>query len=174
MSSTKSKRRRRCRKIRIQITEIDINMQFRRFPNRSPRDQFVCSIRNGNTHRKLLSKDRSFEQALQIASADEAADAEAKQLHYNANSVAIGSIVGAVAVKTKGYASKSSAYKCSENTTMQPTRQCYRCNGSHAHHNFKCKDAICHFCKKSGHIAEACRMKQSTLSEMHVVCTAPL
>ena len=94
---------------------------FRDFLTEALRDQFVCSIRNGNTHRKLLrqkSEDRSFEQALQIASADEAADAEAKQLHYHANPVDIGSNVGAVGVKTKGYASKSSAYKCSENTTM--------------------------------------------------------
>ena len=48
-------------------------------PSRTP------MIRNGNTQRKLLSEDRSFEQAMQIALADEAADAEAKQLHSHGN-----------------------------------------------------------------------------------------
>ena len=134
----------------------------------------MCGIRNGDTQRKLPSEDSSFEQALQIALADEAADAEAKQLHSHGNLGAIGSIVGAVGVKTKGYASKSSAYKRTENTNMQPTKKCYRCNCSHAHQNCKFKDAISHFCRKSGHIAGACRKKQSTLSETHVVYTAPV
>ena len=51
---------------------------FGDFLTETLRDPFVCGIRNGNTQRKLLSEDRSFEQALQIALADEAADAEAK------------------------------------------------------------------------------------------------
>ena len=59
----------------------------------------------------MLSEDRSIEQAMQIALADEAADAEAKQLHTRGNSSASGSIVGAVGVKMKAYAKKSSAYK---------------------------------------------------------------
>ena len=82
-------------------------------------------------------------------------------------------LVGAGGVKKTGYASKISAYKRTENTNMQPTRQCYRCNGSHAHQHCKFKDAICHFCKKAGHIAAASRKKQGTLSETHAVYTAP-
>ena len=160
-------------KFAAELRRLASTCNFGDFLTEALRDQFVCGIRNGNTQRKLLIEDRSFEQALHIALADEAADAEAKQLHSHGNSGAIGSIVGAVGVKKKGYASKSSAYKRTENTKMQPTRQCYRCNGSHAHQHCKFKDAICHFCKKAGHIAAACRKKQGTFSETHAVYTAP-
>ena len=85
---------------------------FGAFLTEALRDLFVCGIRNGNTEWKLLSKDRSFEQALQIALADEAADAEAKQLHSHGNSGAIGSIVGAVGVKTTGADMTSFTVSC--------------------------------------------------------------
>ena len=111
---------------------------------------------------------------MQIALADEAADAEAKHLHSHANSGASCSIVGAVGVKTEAYANKSFAYKRTENPKMQTNRKCYRCNGSHSDQTCKFKDVICHFCKKAGHIAAACRTKQSTLSETQVVNTTPI
>ena len=161
-------------KFAAELRRLASTCNFGDFLTEALRDQFVCGIRNGNTQRKLLSEDRSFEQAMQIALADEAADAEAKQLHSHGNSGASGSIVGAVGVKTKAYSNKSSAYKRTENPKMQTNRKCYRCNGSHSHQTCKFKDAICHFCKKAGHIAAACRKKQSTLSETHVVNTTPI
>ena len=43
-------------------------------------DQLVCDIRSSNTQRKLLSEDRSFDQAMEMALAVEVADDETKQI----------------------------------------------------------------------------------------------
>ena len=51
------------------------NFEFE-FLGKALRDQMVCCIRNSNTQHKLLSKGRSFDQAMQMA----LADAEAKQI----------------------------------------------------------------------------------------------
>ena len=48
--------------------------------NRSLRDQFVCGIRDPTTRKKLLSEDRTFQQALQVAIADEVAAKETMQV----------------------------------------------------------------------------------------------
>ena len=53
---------------------------FGKFLGEALRDQLVCGIRTSNTQRKLLSEDRSFDQAMQMALANEVADAEAKQI----------------------------------------------------------------------------------------------
>jgi len=50
--------------------------KFGEFLNRSLRDQFVCGIRNPATRKKLLSEDRTFQQALEAAIADEIAAKE--------------------------------------------------------------------------------------------------
>ena len=46
---------------------------FDEFLNRSLRGQFVCGIRNPATRKKLLREDRTFQQALQVAIANEVA-----------------------------------------------------------------------------------------------------
>ena len=43
---------------------------FGEFLNRSLRDQFMCSILLPATHKKLLSEDHTFQQALEVAIAD--------------------------------------------------------------------------------------------------------
>ena len=37
--------------------------------------------------------------------------------------------------------------------------KCYRCHGDHQHKSCPFKNAICHYCKKSGHIRIACRKR---------------
>ena len=37
--------------------------------------------------------------------------------------------------------------------------KCYRCHGDHQHKSCPFKNAICHYCKKSGHIRRACRKR---------------
>ena len=66
---------------------------FGEFLNRSLRDQFVCGIRNPATRKKLLSEDRTFQEALQVAITDEIAAKETlqvqqQQLPQPVNSVA--------------------------------------------------------------------------------------
>ena len=40
---------------------------------------------------------------------------------------------------------------------------CYRCGNSHLATNCRFMDAICHFCKKRGHIAKVCRIKRNSV-----------
>ena len=40
---------------------------------------------------------------------------------------------------------------------------CYRCGDSHLATNCRFSDAICHFCKKRGHIAKVCRTKRNSV-----------
>lgn len=51
-------------------------------PNRSFRDQFVCCIQNPATRKKLLSEDRTFQQALEVAIADEIAPKESVHIPF--------------------------------------------------------------------------------------------
>ena len=59
-------------KFAAELRRLASSCNFGDFLTEALRDEFVCGIRNGNTQRKLLGEDRSFEQALQIALADEA------------------------------------------------------------------------------------------------------
>ena len=46
------------------------------FLNHSLRDQFICGIRNSASRKKLLNEDRTFQDALKVAIADEVASKE--------------------------------------------------------------------------------------------------
>ncbi|CAH3194455.1 unnamed protein product, partial [Porites evermanni] len=58
------------------LRHLAATCNFGEFLNRSLRDQFVCGIRNPATRKKLLSEDRTFQEALQVAIADEIAAKE--------------------------------------------------------------------------------------------------
>ena len=38
---------------------------------------------------------------------------------------------------------------------------CYQCGGKHAPRDCRFKDAVCHSCKKRGHLARVCRSKRT-------------
>ena len=62
------------------LRHLASSCNFAEFLNRSLRDQFVCGIRNPPTRKKLLSEDRTFQQAMQEAIADEIAAKESMQV----------------------------------------------------------------------------------------------
>ena len=62
------------------LRHLAATCNFGEFLNRSLRDQFVCGIRNPATRKKLLSEDRTFQEALQVAIADEIAAKETLQV----------------------------------------------------------------------------------------------
>ena len=49
----------------------------------------------------------------------------------------------------------------------QPTQSgcCYRCGGQHKQSACPCKEWVCHFCKKKGHLAKVCRKKHKQRTE---------
>ena len=57
---------------------------FGEFLNRSLRDQFICGIRNSATRKKLLNEDRTFQDALKVAIADEVASKETLEVQNDA------------------------------------------------------------------------------------------
>ena len=62
------------------LRHLAATCNFGEFLNRSLRNQFVCRIRNPATQKKLLSEDRTFQEALQVAIADEIAAKETLQV----------------------------------------------------------------------------------------------
>ena len=62
------------------LRHLAATCNFGEFLNRSLRDQFVCGIRNPATRKKLLSEDRTFQEALRVAIADEIAAKETLQV----------------------------------------------------------------------------------------------
>ena len=62
-----------------------MNCNFGTYLTIALRDQFVGGVKSQATKKKLLSEDRTFEQALKVAQADELAETESKQLQSNSN-----------------------------------------------------------------------------------------
>ena len=99
----------------------------------------MCGIRNTNSLKKLLAQDKSFEECLNTAVADEAADRESKGL----TSMSISESVNYMKDKRKG--------------------KCFRC-GEEGHYANKCsmKDGglKCGYCYKSNHTTKECFKKK--------------
>ena len=106
------------------------------FLPRALRDQFVCGIRNTSTLKKLLSQDKSFEECVNNAVADEAADKE-----------------------SKGFTSETINYM----KDKKRCNKCFRC-GEEGHYANKCsmKDSglKCGYCQKSNHCTKDCFKKK--------------
>ena len=66
------KKMRACR-FTVLVRHLAVTCNFGEFLKRSLPDQFVCGIRNPATRKKLLSEDRTFQEPLQVAIADEIA-----------------------------------------------------------------------------------------------------
>ena len=82
------------------LRSLAATCEFGQFFSEALRDQFVCGIRSESTQRKLLSQDRTFEQALQTAIADEIAEAETKAIHSHSSGYANPVVVQAVVDKS--------------------------------------------------------------------------
>ena len=67
------------------LKRLAVNCNFGTYLTRALRDQFVGGVKSQATKKKLLTEDRTFEQALKVAPADELAEKESKQLQFNSN-----------------------------------------------------------------------------------------
>ena len=162
------------------LRSLAATCEFGQFLSEALTDQFVCGICSESTQRKLLSQDRTFEQALQTAIADEIAEAETKAIHSHVSGYANPMVVQAVVDKsytrgcdnynmpavvdknyTRGRANYNRHAVVSGNQRKHghAIKTCYRCNGDHAGQECRFRDAVCHECKRTGHIARACRKK---------------
>ena len=66
------------------LKRLAVNCNFRTYLTRALGDQFVGDVKSQAAKKKLLSEDRTFEEALKVAQADELTEKESKglQFHY--------------------------------------------------------------------------------------------
>ena len=124
-----------------ELRRLSINCGFGNFLNQALRDKLVCGLRDEGTKKKLLSeKNLDLTTAIQTAQGMEAAERNTQLLR--------GTDAQPIQVVRRQ----------KPNTDTRPA-SCYRCNGSHSSGECRFRDAVCHYCKKRGHIARACRAR---------------
>ena len=131
------------------------------FLNRSLRDQFVCA-----TRKKLLSEDRTFQEALQVAIANEIAAKETLQVQQQQLPQAVNAVANefsALPSSSRGKSatqstSRPSASQISSSSQPAASYACFSCgNSDHVRSKCKFRNAVCRYCKLRGHIARVCR-----------------
>ena len=114
-------------------------------------DCLVCGVNHQAIQKRLLAeKNLTFEKALDIALSVEAADSDVKQLQKPP---------GTVMYQT--HSNNQRPPRRTQRPAIPPRLPCYRCLGNHAPQACQFKEAECHKCKKVGHIAKACKIKQN-------------
>ncbi|KXJ08290.1 Retrovirus-related Pol polyprotein from transposon 17.6 [Exaiptasia diaphana] len=141
------------------LKRLAVHCNFGPYLTRALRDQFVGGVRGQSTKKKLLSEDRTFEQALKVAQADELAEKESKLLYTNTESIDVNQPVHACTASN--LKSKAQPVSTTFNTSG---KKCFRCDSTQ-HLADKCSyvNATCYSCNKKGHLSKACfkRKKES-------------
>lgn len=126
--------------------------------NDSLRDRLVCGLKSEHIQKKLLSEDAlTFETAVDIANAMEAAARDATELQAKHNS----GNVNKINFQKKAYVKPPKArYK---------GKPCFRCNKT-GHDPMNCyfKDKECYACHKKGHSKGACK-NQKDKHNLHLL-----
>ena len=136
---------------------------FGEFLNRSLRDQFVCGIRNPATRKKLLSEDRTFQQALQVAIADEVAAKETMQVQLSqpVNSVTKDPLTLSSSSRDNSRIRPSARQVLRQTSTSSQQATSYACfscgNTDHLRSKCKFRNAVCRNCNTRGHISRVCK-----------------
>ena len=119
--------------------------------NEMIRDRLVCGVNHDTIQPRLLAeKDLTYEKAIEIAQAVEAAEKNAKIIKNGNGKQGIHYSTGAARASGKQPVKQ-------EQKKSQPT--CYRCGGPHLAPVCTFKEAICRACQKKGHLAKVCRSK---------------
>ncbi|XP_064463655.1 uncharacterized protein K02A2.6-like [Ornithodoros turicata] len=117
------------------------------------RDRLICGVRDPALQQRLLTeRNITFERALDLALAAESA------LNQQAHIKGMGDSqqINAMAKKVPNKKRKKD---------RQHSQPCFRCDGQHDPSGCRFRDAVCHFCKKKGHIEKACRSKKSQMKD---------
>ena len=137
------------------------------------RDRLVCGTNNkGLQRRLLLEPGLTFDKAIEMALAAEAADKESRRLtgattdkdHPTADQAPP---APQTAVHRVGQHKQDGPRQQSkqQGSSYSAKLQCYRCGGKHHPSSCPCKEFVCHFCKKKGHLAKMCRKKNRSKAE---------
>ena len=124
------------------------------------RDRLVCGINDSRIQRRLLSEPELTPKAFELAQALETVDKDALEVMTSAHVDFQPTHINVLQKKPNRPATPpSNGPVCSRNNGPV----CYRCGDSHLATNCRFSDAICHFCKKRGHIAKVCRTKRNSV-----------
>ena len=107
------------------------------------RDRPICGCNEDRLQKNLLAKTPppNLKVAIAIAQAMESADKDTKDL------------------RSTRIPAEAHAIPRNSPPPRGQTRDCCHCGGKHTADNCRFKEAVCHFCKKKGHIARDCRSK---------------
>ena len=121
---------------------------FRTTLNDMLRDRLVCGILDQRIQRRLLAEpDLSFDKALELSVAAEAAERNTRELDQGMKPPSVHKLAGSGERPCRGGRAQSS-------------QKCYRCGGEHKQEMCRFKDSTYHHCGKRGHIAKVCRSRR--------------
>ena len=105
----------------------------------------MCGLQQESIQRQLLTKaDLTYKKTMEIVKAAESAEKSARSLQTTT-----------APVDQVNLLPRSGALQ-------DQKKECYCCGGNHMAADCRYKLAICHFCKKRGHIAHACMAKSKS------------
>ena len=108
------------------------------------RDRLVCGVSHDKIQNRLLAeRNLTYDKAMELALAQEAADKDTNELRKPKELTDSGRLHFTTSTKKTGFKKKV------------PT--CYRCGGPHFANECQYLDAECNACKKKGHLAKVCR-----------------
>ena len=140
------------------LKRLAVNCNFGQYLTRALRDQFVGGVRSQSTRKKLLSEDRTFDQALKVARAHELAEKESRQFPLSEEAAKNQAVHGVNQQRAAPWHNN----KQSTNKDNTEEGKCCRC-GSTQHMANKCAHAssTCNYCRKTGHLAKVCFAKKN-------------
>ena len=126
--------------------------------NEMLRDRLVCGIQDVATQRALLTEaDLTFSKAVEVATAREAAAKDVQVMgRQNVNENVMNISYRKNAPTNRANSNKPSS---SSMSNTKPNKQCSGCGALHWRSNCPFKDAVCHKCKRKGHIQKVCFSK---------------
>ena len=135
-----------------QLRQLSEFCEFGDKLNEMLRDRLVCGINDSRIQRRLLSEPELTPKAYELAQALETVDKDAREVMTSAHVDFQPTHINVLQKKPNRPA-----------TPPSHGPVCYRCGDSHLATNCRFSDAICHFCKKRGHIAKVCRTKRNSV-----------
>ena len=135
-----------------QLRQLSEFCEFGDKLNEMLRDRLVCGINDSRIQKRLLSEPELTPKAFDLAQALETVDKDAQEVMTSAHVDFQPTHINVLQKKPN-------------RPTTPPSNGpvCYRCGDSHLATNCRFSDAICHFCKKRGHIAKVCRTKRNSV-----------
>ena len=143
----------------------------------------MCGTCNRGTQRRLLLQvDLTFDKAIEVALAAEATDKDSRRLAAatadknlpNDQQAPPASQTPVYRVGQQRKQQHNGSKQQGRTTPPSGSTECHRCGEKHSTSGCPCREFVCHFCKKKGHlhVAKVCRRKNKYRTEQTNAVTA--